>query len=172
MTAAAGTGIGFATAKRCAEEGATVVISDHHERRLGEAAEQLAEVAGTAPATVVCDVTDQAQVDAMFAAAIEATGGIDVLVNNAGLGGTATLVDMTDEQWHRVLDVTLTRHVPLHAGRAAAHDAAGSRRDREQRVGARLAGAGRAGALRRGQGRRDGAHPASPRSRPRRPACA
>ncbi len=41
-----------------------------------------------------------------------------MLVNNAGLGGTANVVDMTDEQWARVLDVTLTGHVPLHARRA------------------------------------------------------
>jgi 3-oxoacyl-[acyl-carrier protein] reductase len=107
VTAAAGTGIGFATAKRCAEEGAVVVLSDQHERRLGEAAERLEDVAGTRPATVVCDVTDQSQVDAMLDGAIAATGGLDVVVNNAGLGGTANLVDMTDEQWLRVLDVTL-----------------------------------------------------------------
>ena len=107
VTAAAGTGIGFATAKRCTEEGAVVVVSDQHERRLGEAAEQLEEVMGTRPATAVCDVTDQRQVDSMFTAAIEATGGLDVVVNNAGLGGTAHLVDMTDEEWLRVLDVTL-----------------------------------------------------------------
>ena len=42
VTAAAGTGIGFATARRCIEEGATVVVSDAHERRLGEAADALA----------------------------------------------------------------------------------------------------------------------------------
>jgi 3-oxoacyl-[acyl-carrier protein] reductase len=107
VTAAAGTGIGFATAKRCAEEGAVVVLSDQHERRLGEAAERLEDVAGARSATVVCDVTDQSQVDAMFEGAIAATGGLDVVVNNAGLGGTANLVDMTDEQWLRVLDVTL-----------------------------------------------------------------
>jgi 3-oxoacyl-[acyl-carrier protein] reductase len=107
VTAAAGTGIGFATAKRCAEEGAVVVVSDQHERRLGEAAEQLEEVMGARPVTAVCDVTDQRQVDSMFAAAIDATGGLDVVVNNAGLGGTARLVDMTDDQWLRVLDVTL-----------------------------------------------------------------
>jgi 3-oxoacyl-[acyl-carrier protein] reductase len=108
VTAAAGTGIGFATAKRCAEEGAAVVLSDRHERRLGEAAEQLEEVTGARPATAACDVTDQQQVDAMFAAAISATGGLDVVVNNAGLGGTANLVDMTDDEWATVLDVTLT----------------------------------------------------------------
>ena len=45
VTAAAGTGIGFATARRAVEEGATVVVSDHHERRLGEAADQLAQIA-------------------------------------------------------------------------------------------------------------------------------
>jgi 3-oxoacyl-[acyl-carrier protein] reductase len=107
VTAAAGTGIGFATAKRCAEEGAVVVLSDQHERRLREAAEQLEEATGARPATAVCDVTDQQQVDAMFETAIAATGVLDVVINNAGLGGTADLVDMTDEQWSGVLDVTL-----------------------------------------------------------------
>lgn len=107
VTAAAGTGIGFATAKRCAEEGARVVVSDHHERRLGEAAEQLAEIVGETPLAIRCDVTDEGDVQRMFAEAIDATGGLDVLVNNAGLGGTANLVEMTDEQWSSVLDVTL-----------------------------------------------------------------
>ena len=106
VTAAAGTGIGFATAKRCVEEGARVVISDKHERRLGEAADQLADIAGDRPLAVPCDVTDQDDVERLFAAA-EALGSIDVVVNNAGLGGTANLVDMTDEQWDVVLDVTL-----------------------------------------------------------------
>ncbi|MCU1592368.1 MAG: short chain dehydrogenase [Frankiales bacterium] len=106
VTAAAGTGIGFATARRCLEEGATVVISDRHERRLGEAADALAEL-GPRPLAVPCDVTSQQDVDALFAAALAEHGHLDVLVNNAGLGGTADLVDMTDEQWSTVLDVTL-----------------------------------------------------------------
>ncbi|MFE3287631.1 SDR family oxidoreductase, partial [Streptomyces sp. NPDC059233] len=54
-----------------------------------------------------CDVTDEEQVQALFALAEQTHGGLDVVVNNAGLGGTANLVDMTDEQWGRVLDVTL-----------------------------------------------------------------
>ena len=107
VTAAAGTGIGFATAKRCLEEGATVVVSDAHERRLEESADRLAAVGGDRPLAVPCDVTDETQVQAMFAAAVARHGGVDVLVNNAGLGGTADLVDMTDEQWDKVVDVTL-----------------------------------------------------------------
>ncbi len=105
VTAAAGTGIGFATAKRCVEEGARVVISDAHARRVGEAAESLGDAV---VASVVCDVTDESQVQALFDAGVEAAGGLDVVVNNAGLGGTANVVDMTDEQWAKVLDVTLT----------------------------------------------------------------
>jgi 3-oxoacyl-[acyl-carrier protein] reductase len=108
VTAAAGTGIGYATARRCAEEGARVAISDKHERRLGEAAERLAELTGTKPLAVPCDVTDQQQVDRLVDAVAAEYGSIDVLVNNAGLGGTASVVDMTDEQWDSVLAVTLT----------------------------------------------------------------
>jgi 3-oxoacyl-[acyl-carrier protein] reductase len=108
VTAAAGTGIGNATARRCLEEGATVVLSDAHERRLGEAAEELTELAGERPLTLVCDVTVEEQVQAMVDGAVAEHGRLDVVVNNAGLGGTAELVDMTDEQWHKVLDITLT----------------------------------------------------------------
>ncbi len=109
VTAAAGTGIGHATALRCVEEGATVVLSDAHERRLNEAADEMAALAGgTRPATFVCDVTVEAQVQAMVDGAVATHGRLDVVVNNAGLGGTADLVDMTDEQWNKVLDITLT----------------------------------------------------------------
>jgi len=108
VTAAAGTGIGSATARRCLEEGATVVISDWHQRRLAETADRLTKITGTAPLAVPCDVTDDIQVRALIAATVAEYGRIDVLVNNAGLGGEVTLEEMTDEQWSRVLDVTLT----------------------------------------------------------------
>ena len=133
VTAAAGTGIGFATAKRCVEEGATVVISDLHERRLGEAADQLAQLAGTRPLAVLCDVTDEQQVQHLWTEAAAQHGRVDVLVNNAGLGGTADLVDMTDEQWDRVIDVTLNgtfrctraglRHMRDHGGGVVVNNA-------------------------------------------------
>jgi 3-oxoacyl-[acyl-carrier protein] reductase len=107
VTAAAGTGIGFATAKRCAEEGATVVLSDHHVRRLGEAAHALAAEAGRPPLALVCDVTREDDVQRLLDGTVAEHGQVDVMVNNAGLGGSADLVDMTDEQWRAVLDVTL-----------------------------------------------------------------
>lgn len=108
VTAAAGTGIGFATARRCAEEGARVAISDRHERRLSAAADELASVMGTRPVAVTCDVTAEEDVQRMFETVVAEHGAVDVLVNNAGLGGTANVVDMTDQQWNAVLDVTLT----------------------------------------------------------------
>ncbi len=109
VTAAAGTGIGFATARRCLLEGASVLLSDHHERRLHAAADRLADELGIErPPAAVCDVTDEAQVQGLFDVAAEAMGGFDTVVNNAGLGGEVPLVDMTDEQWDVVLDVTLT----------------------------------------------------------------
>jgi len=108
VTAAAGAGIGYAVAKKAVEEGATVVLSDVHERRLAEAADLLAELAGVRPVAVVCDVRDEVQVQGLLDAALAEHGRIDVMVNNAGLGGDTPLVEMTDEEWDRVLDITLT----------------------------------------------------------------
>ncbi|HUC35975.1 MAG TPA: SDR family oxidoreductase [Acidimicrobiales bacterium] len=108
VTAAAGTGIGFATARRCAEEGATVVVSDAHERRLAEAADALAELSGTRPLAIPCNVSVEEQVANLYGSAVAEHGRIDVAVNNAGLGGNTPIVEMTDEQWSAVLDVTLT----------------------------------------------------------------
>jgi 3-oxoacyl-[acyl-carrier protein] reductase len=113
VTAAAGTGIGFATAKRCVEEGATVVVSDAHERRLAESAEELTTAAravdpGAEVLGVPCDVTKEADVQRLYTSVVERYGHFDVAVHNAGLGGTVPLVEMSDEQWDRVLDVTLT----------------------------------------------------------------
>ncbi len=75
--------------------------------RLGEAAAQLADISGERPLAVVCDVTSQSEVDHLFDTAIAEYGHLDIVVNNAGLGGDTPLVEMTDEQWSVVLDVTL-----------------------------------------------------------------
>jgi len=110
VTAAAGTGIGSATARRCLEEGASVVLSDAHERRLNETSEQLASEVGGPDRVhaLACDVRDESQVGALYDGAVARFGRIDVAVHNAGLGGTVPLVEMTDEQWSTVLDITLT----------------------------------------------------------------
>ncbi|MGW5635053.1 SDR family oxidoreductase [Streptomyces sp. NPDC003832] len=109
ITAAAGTGIGGATARRFLEEGARVLVSDAHTGRLKEHQAVLAAEFGADRVTAVpCDVTDEDQVAALFDTALTDHGRLDVVVNNAGLGGTSALVDMSDDQWSRVLDVTLT----------------------------------------------------------------
>ncbi len=109
VTAAAGAGIGAATVRRCLEEGAhAVVLGDTHEPRLAEAEQALArEFGAERVAAVPCDVTDEAQVTSLLDAA-ESFGGVEVMVNNAGLGGTESVLEMTDQQWSRVLDITLT----------------------------------------------------------------
>ncbi|MFE4328266.1 SDR family oxidoreductase [Streptomyces sp. NPDC056831] len=108
VTAAAGAGIGGATARKLLEEGARIVIGDAHARRLKETEQALAEEFGADHvASLPCDVTDEPQVQALFALAEQTHGGLDIVVNNAGLGGTAELTEMTDEQWTKVLDVTL-----------------------------------------------------------------
>lgn len=108
ITAAAGAGIGGATARRFLEEGARVLIGDSHARRLKETEDALAaEFGADRIDSLPCDVTDEDQVRALFTHAEQTHGALDVVVNNAGLGGTAALVDMTDDQWGRVLDVTL-----------------------------------------------------------------
>ena len=110
VTAAAGAGIGLAAARRSAEEGARAVfISDVHERRLQEAVQALRGETGLqAVHGLLCDVSKEDQVQALVAAAESAMGGIDVLINNAGLGTSRRVVEMSDEEWHKVIDVTLT----------------------------------------------------------------
>lgn len=110
ITAAAGAGIGYSAARRCAEEGCrALMISDIHPRRLEEAVARLKEETGLAEIHgQLCNVTVEEEVQALVAAAEARLGGVDVLINNAGLGGQKRVVDMSDEEWSRVLDITLT----------------------------------------------------------------
>jgi 3-oxoacyl-[acyl-carrier protein] reductase len=109
VTAAAGAGIGASVVRRVLEEGAAaVVLGDTHERRLGEAqAELAAEFGADRVRSMVCDVTNEDQVRQLIDSADE-FGGVDIMINNAGLGGTDSVLEMTDEQWSRVIDITLT----------------------------------------------------------------
>jgi 3-oxoacyl-[acyl-carrier protein] reductase len=110
ITAAAGAGIGFAAATRAVEEGArAVMISDVHEGRLAKSVEALKSEHGLESVYgQIANVTIEEEVCALVEDAETLMGGVDVLINNAGLGGTKMLVEMEDEEWSRVLDVTLT----------------------------------------------------------------
>jgi NAD(P)-dependent dehydrogenase (short-subunit alcohol dehydrogenase family) len=109
----AGSGIGRAAALRFAAEGARVLVADVDAAR----AEAVAEEIGKSAVAVVGDLGDQAVVDRVVATAVEAFGGVDVLVNNAGImdGMTAT-ADVTDEEWDRVIRINLT--APFQLARA------------------------------------------------------
>ncbi len=107
ITAAAGAGIrAQATARRCLAEGASVVISDQHPARLAAYREELASEYGDRVWSVPCDVTDDAAMPPI-ASAVAHFGRLDVMINNAGLGGTSSVLEMTDAEWLRVLDITL-----------------------------------------------------------------
>ncbi|MEH6550432.1 MAG: SDR family oxidoreductase [Pseudomonadales bacterium] len=109
VTAAAGAGIGFAAALKAAEEGCRgLMISDIHEGRLEKAVAAIKEKSGLdAVYGKVANVTLESDVQALVDEAEETLGGVDVLINNAGLGGTRLLVDMPDDEWDRVIDITL-----------------------------------------------------------------
>ena len=100
-----GRGIGAAIARAFAREGATVVVS----ARTKEQVETVAREIGNNALAIVCDVADPASVKQMFTQAHEALRrGPDILVNNAGIAESATLVQTTDEHWHRHLNINLS----------------------------------------------------------------
>lgn len=109
VTAAAGAGIGFSAATKAAEEGArAIVLSDIHEGRLEKAVEQLkADTGLDAVHGKLANVAQEDDVRALIDYAEEVLGGIDILINNAGLGTSKLLVEMEDDEWHKVIDVTL-----------------------------------------------------------------
>ncbi|TJY58872.1 SDR family oxidoreductase [Sinimarinibacterium sp. CAU 1509] len=109
ITAAAGGGIGFATAKRCLEEGCrALLLSDIHPRRTDEAVQALRKEFPEQPVFgCVGNVAVEDDVQNLIDTAEDQLGGVDVLINNAGLGGSKRVVDMSDEDWLKVIDVTL-----------------------------------------------------------------
>ncbi|OKK05261.1 SDR family NAD(P)-dependent oxidoreductase [Streptomyces sp. CB02400] len=104
----AGSGIGRAAALAFAAEGARVLVADLDAAGAASTVEAIEEAGGTAVA-VTGDLGDQAVVDRVARTAVERFGGVDVLVNNAGImDGMTALADVTDTEWERVLRVNLT----------------------------------------------------------------
>ena len=101
-----GVGTGKATAVVLAREGAQVLLVDLHPERAEETRAMIEEEGGKA-AVFAADCTKAADCEAMVRAAVEAFGGVDVLVNNIGLASLGTVVDTTEEAWDRALDVNL-----------------------------------------------------------------
>lgn len=107
ITGAAGAGIGSATARRLAADGATIVVTDIHERRTNEVTQAL-QAAGATAIGVPMDVADRAAVDRVVAAVLDQLGSIDILVNNAAINVLAEVHEMDPADWDRIIDVNLT----------------------------------------------------------------
>ncbi|MGZ4689769.1 MAG: SDR family NAD(P)-dependent oxidoreductase [Acidimicrobiia bacterium] len=99
-------GIGAASAKRLASEGATVVVADIDEDDARVVADAIGDAGGEAESTVV-DVTHEGEVAAMFEGIVEQHGRLDILICSAAVETRASVLDTTDEAWRRVLDVNL-----------------------------------------------------------------
>ncbi|MFC5503117.1 SDR family NAD(P)-dependent oxidoreductase [Lysinimonas soli] len=89
-------GIGEATAALLVERGARVAVLDRSVANIPES-----------QFGVVCDITDAAQVDAAVGAVIDHFGGLDIVINNAGIGASGDIAANDDDEWHRVLDVNV-----------------------------------------------------------------
>lgn len=108
VTAAAGAGIGSAIARQLAADGMRVVITDLHEGRMAKLSEELSEVTGVECPYYRLDVSDHAEVEAVFGAVATRFGRIDVLVNNAGWSKIEPVAEMSIETWRKCLDIDLT----------------------------------------------------------------
>ena len=102
-------GIGYAIAERFAEEGAAVAVADVRGEAAREAAAALSEVEACPDALAVeCDVTSREDTRGLVERVVETFGGVDVLVNNAGIATHGEFLDLDPGDWDRVLDVNLT----------------------------------------------------------------
>lgn len=117
LVTGAGSGIGRAIARGFAKEDAAVVIADLD----GDSARQVAEDlvrAGNQAYALQADVSEKKSVDAMMRAAIDRMGGLDVVVCGAGISPLTSFLDISEEEWDRVVDINLKG--PFLCGQAAA----------------------------------------------------
>ncbi len=105
-------GIGFCVATEFAEAGAELVLTDLDEEALQRAAEQLHAKTGAVVHTRRCDVVSQEQVEAVASWVVDELGGLDVLINNAGVGHHGELADTSLQTWRKLIDVNFWG--PLH----------------------------------------------------------
>jgi NAD(P)-dependent dehydrogenase (short-subunit alcohol dehydrogenase family) len=114
----AGRNIGEETAKLLAAEGAKIVVVDLDKARADHTTAAI-KAAGHEAVTVTADVSNEESVKAMVAAAVKAFGRIDILVSNVAISDNKHILDITKEEWDRVLAVTLTS--PFLCGKYVAH---------------------------------------------------
>lgn len=107
MITGGGTGIGFATAKRLADEGAEIMLVGRTREKLQEAVATIGTRSGAAWFRVA-DISDSLQVTEAVAEAVSRWGRIDVLVNNAAVAAEGCFTEMTDESWETVISTNLT----------------------------------------------------------------
>lgn len=102
----AGRGIGEATAKKFAVEGAKIVVADINETDINKVVEEI-KADGREALGIVVDVTSREKVDEMIEKTVEEFGKLDIIVNNAGITADNTLLKMTEGEWDRVINVNL-----------------------------------------------------------------
>ena len=100
-------GIGLAVAKRLASEGARIVLADYNQENLDKATLDVQAAGASEVLALLCDVADEAQVEATVAAVLAKFGCLDVVVNNAGLMQFKPLEELTGTDWLRILNVDL-----------------------------------------------------------------
>lgn len=101
-------GLGLAMARALAGAGAEVAVCSRHAEELAEAGRELEAASGRATLTVAADVTQAEDRERLVSAALERFGRLDVLVNNAGTGLRRPVLEMSEDDWRRILEVNLT----------------------------------------------------------------
>lgn len=107
LVTGASLGIGYSTAAFLLKEGFNVVICSRRESELNRAVAELKEIGGDRIAGQICDVRKYEEVSNLFKFTEETFDGLDVLVNNAGVGLLASVEKMTVEEWHTVIETNL-----------------------------------------------------------------